>query len=117
LKFYALTAATTDKKSLETEYRNTREIGIVKLGESCLFFRKKLKIYYISYVDISRCFRRVVTVPAKFYAGKGEFAIENLVLFAGDNEVAQIQMPGAQAARELLEEIKKLAPHAQFVRP
>lgn len=111
MKFNSLTAATTDKSFLETEYRNAKEIGIVKLGESCLFFRKRFKKYYISYQEISRCFRRVVTI------GKGEVAIENFVIYAGDTEVAQIQMPGAQAARDLLDALKKLAPHAQFVRP
>ena len=43
MKFNSLTAATTDKSFLETEYRNAKEIGIVKLGESCLFFRKRFK--------------------------------------------------------------------------
>ncbi len=117
MKFYSLTTATTDRSSLETEYRNAREIGIIKLGESCLFFRKRLRIYYISYREITRCFRRVMTVSAKFYSGKGTFAIENLVLFSGETEVAQIQLPGTQAAKSLLEELKQLVPDAQFMRP
>ena len=44
MKFQALTSVTVDKNLLVTEYKSGREIGIVKLGETCLFFRKKLKI-------------------------------------------------------------------------
>ena len=57
MKFQALTSVTVDKNLLVTEYKSGREIGIVKLGETCLFFRKKLKIYYIPYTAINRCFR------------------------------------------------------------
>lgn len=116
MKFYSLTTADTDVTTLRTEYKNAKEIGIIKLGDSCLFFRKRLKVYYIAYKEISRVFRRVVTVPAKFYSGKGEFAIEHLVLCAKDTEVAQIQLPGANAARTLMEELKKLVPNAIFKR-
>ena len=117
LKFYSLTTADTDVNSLEPEYKNAREIGIIRLGESCLFFRKRLKVYYITYKEITRCFRRVMTVPAKLCCGKGEFAIEHLVIYAGENEVAQIQLPGTKAAKILMEELKQLVPDAQFSRP
>lgn len=117
MKFCSLTAASTDLNSLEPEYKSAREIGIIRLGESCLFFRKKLKVYYIEYKDISRCFRRVMTVPARLCCGRGEFAIENLVIYAGEAEVAQIQIPGTKAARILIDELKIKAPHAQFSCP
>lgn len=118
MKFYSLTTTSADTSaSLEAEYKSAREIGIIKLGESCLFFRKKLRKYYIPYKDITRCFRRVMTVPAKLCCGKGEFAIEHLVLYAKDTEVAQIQLPGTKAARMLIEELKVKVPDAQFSRP
>ena len=117
MKLYSLTTASDDLHALEVEYKNAKEIGIIRLGESCLFFRKRLKIYYISYKEITRCFRRVMTVPAKLCCGRGDFAIENLVIYVGDTEVAQIQLPGTKAAKILMEELKALVPDAEFSRP
>ncbi len=117
MKLYSLTTADTDVKSLKQEYKSARETGIIRLGESCLFFRKRFKVYYITYKEITRVFRRVITVPAKFFSGKGEFAIEHLVIFAGEVEAAQIQMPGTNAAKALMDELKQLVPDAQFTRP
>ena len=117
MKFQALTSVTVDKNLLVTEYKSGREIGIVKLGETCLFFRKKLKIYYIPYTAINRCFRRVMTVPATLCCGKGNFEIEHLVVHSGDKEVAQIQLPGTKAARILMDELKVRVPEANFTSP
>ena len=43
--------------------------------------------------------------------------IENLVVYAGDTEIAQIQLPGTKAARILMDELKDKVPGAQFTRP
>ena len=102
---------------MEAYYKSGREIGIIRLGENALFFRRRMKVYYILYNEITRCFRRVMSIPAKLCCGKGEFVIENLVVYAGDKEVAEIQLPGTKAARILMEELKEKAPHAQFSRP
>ncbi len=117
MKFYSLVNTSTILDSLDADYKNAREVGIIKLGESCFFFRKGLKVYYIAYKDITRCFRRVVAVPAQLCCGKGNFEIENLVIYAGDAEVAQIQLPGTKAAKLLMEELKVKMPDAQFSRP
>ncbi len=118
MKFHSLTTETIEKNtSLEAEFKTAREIGIIRLGESCLYFRKKLKVYYIPYTDIARCFRRVMTVPAKLCCGKGEFVIENLVIYAGEKEVAQIQLPGTKAAKILMDELKVRVPNGNFTSP
>ena len=117
MKFNPLVTTASNADFLEAEYKGAREIGIIKLGESCLFFRKGLKLYYIAYKDITRCFRRVMAVPAQLCCGKGNFEIENLVIYVGDDEVAQIQLPGTKAAKALMEELKVKAPTAQFSRP
>lgn len=117
MKFYSLTHHTIDNASLEADYKNAREIGIIRLGENSLFFRRRMKKYYIAYSDIERAFRRVMSVPAKLCCGKGEFIIENLVIYAEDKEVAQIQLPGTKAAKILIEEMKKKAPGIQFSCP
>lgn len=117
MRLHPLTTSVTDAQSLEREFKEGREIGIIRLGDSCLFFRRHLKVYYIPYKDITRCFRRVMEVPMKMCCGKGEFQIENLVICSGEEEVAQLQLPGTKAARILMEELKEKAPHAQFSFP
>lgn len=117
MRFYALTLEAVDKNVLAAEYKSGREIGIVKLGETCLYFRKKLKVYYIPYTSINRCFRRVMSVPATLCCGKGNFEIENLVIHSDDKEVAQIQLPGTKAARILMDELKVRVPNGNFTSP
>ena len=118
MKFHSLTTASVaDEHSMEKEYKSAREIGIIRLGEQNLYFRKKLKVYFIPYTEITRCFRRVMTVSATLCCGRGDFAIENLVICVGDSEVAQIQLPGTKAAQLLMEELKTLIPNAQFSCP
>lgn len=117
MKFHSLTSSNVEKSILEAEYKNGREIGIVKLGETCLLFRRKLKIYYIPYTEISRCFRRVMTVPATLCCGKGNFVMENLVIYVKDQEVAQIQIPGTKAAKILMDELKVRVPNGNFSSP
>ena len=62
-------------------------------------------------------FRRVMEVPAKMCCGKGNFAIENLVLCDNEKELAVIQLPGTKAARLLMEELKEKIPGAVFSAP
>lgn len=118
MKFHSLIPAGIDTNtSLESEYKNAREIGIIKLGESNLFFRRKWKVFYIPYKDITRCFRRVYSVPAMLCCGKGNLEIENLVVYSNDAEIAMIQLPGTKAAKILMDELKNKIPNAQFSRP
>ena len=117
MKMHSLTTTLTDADSLDREFKAGREIGIIKLGERCLFFRKYLKIYYIPYQDITRAFRRVMEVPMKMCCGKGEFQMEYLVICAGEQEIAQIQLPGTKAARLVMDELKSKLPDAQFSSP
>ena len=118
MRFYPLTAVEADDGQLASEYKAAREIGKIRLGELRLYFKSGLKTYYIPYHDVSRCFRRVMAVPAKLCCGKGDFEIENLVVCGPDGqELAQIQLPGAKAARILMDELKVLIPEAEFGKP
>lgn len=115
MKFYPLTSSVVKGEDLSSEYKVTREIGNIKLGELRLFFKAGLKTYYIPYHDIHRLFRRVMAVPAKLCCGRGDFEIENLVICGeGDKELAQIQLPGRRAAQILMEELKQRVPEAEF---
>ena len=112
MKFQPLTRPGEDAALLREEHRQAREIGTLRLGQENLYFRAGLKVYYIPYGDIRRYFRRVMQVPAKLCCGKGDFEIENLVICGEGGELAQVQLPGAKAARIVMERMAELAPAA-----
>ena len=104
------------------ERRAGRKIGVISLGAEHLFFRQGLTAYVLPYADISRYFRRVQAIPARIGCCAGELRIENLVLCVADaqgseTELAQIQLPGERAAKALMNELGRLAPHAVPGRP
>ena len=117
MRFFALTSVTAEKNVLSAEYKSGRKIGIVTVGDTCLFFKRRLRVYYIPYTEIHRCFRRVVAVKATLCCGKGNFEIENLVIQNDGKEVAQIQLPGTKAARILMDELKVRVPGGSFTAP
>lgn len=112
MTFYPLKTTEENAQNLQTEYKNAQEIGKLRLGTKRLYFRSVRKIYYIPYTDIYRYFRRVMLVPAKLCCGRGDFAIEHLVICDNDSELAQIQLPGSRAAKMLMEKMSILAPDA-----
>jgi hypothetical protein len=71
--------------------------------------------YYVAYEEMTRCFRRVLLIPVA--GGKKNMRLETLVIADKKGDLAQIQIPGADAARALLKEIKEKAPHADFTCP
>lgn len=108
------TTGRVDSQALEDDYKTARQIGVLRIGEESLFFRSGLKKYYMPYRSISRAFRRVIAVPAKLCCGSGDFEIENLVIASGETELAQIQLPGARAADEVMRVLKEKLPDADF---
>lgn len=118
MKFTPLTSPAADSDGLADEYKSAREIGLVRLGDRRLYFKKGLRVYYVPYEDIGRLFRRVVSVPARLCCGKGELNMEHLVVCGKDErELAQIQLPDTRAARALMEQLRTVAPQAEFGRP
>ena len=124
MKFYALAEKegntnrtnnapdTPSEETLRAEYKAAQEIGKIRLGEKRFYLRSARKVYYISYSDIYRYFRRVMLVPARMCCGRGDFAVEYLVICDSDRELAQIQLPGSHAAKVLMERMLTLAPAA-----
>ena len=116
MRFYSLTDPA--EGDLAGEYRAAHEVGLVRVGQTALFFRKGMRVYYVPCGDVGRLFRRVVSVPARLCCGRGELALENLVICGKDDrELAQVQLPDAKAARLLMDELRTVAPHAEFGRP
>ena len=117
MKFYEAVGMKESSEELGEDYRRARAFGVVRTGESCLFFRKGLRHYMIPYRMISRCYRRVMLVPLKLCCGRGEMAVEHLVVETDGVECAVIQLPGTKEAKLLMEELKIRIPHAEFVKP
>jgi len=117
MKFSQLMSAVPED-ILTAEYQKGREIGNVTLGDTCLFFKIRFKVSYIPYTDIHRAFRRVQLVQTKMCCGKGDLQVENLVICnEKDEEIIQIQLPGARAGVALLEELESRGPHIQIGKP
>ena len=118
MKFCPLTGTEGSGEELRAEYRAAREIGRVRLGELRLYLRAGRRVYYIPYREVRRCFRRVQLIPAKMCCGRGDFEVENLVVCGeGDVELIQVQLPGAKAAKILMEELQVRIPEAAFGKP
>lgn len=117
MKFYSLTNDAWDGALLEPDYQSAREIGKLRLGEAGLYIRNGLKTYYVPYSGIRRCFRRVMMVPAKLCCGRGDVAVENLIICDESRELATITLPGTRAAKALMEELRVRIPDAEFSCP
>ena len=117
MKFYPLASESAAPGELASEYKAAREIGKVRLGELHLFCRTGLKVYFIPYRDVRRCFRRVQLIPAKMCCGRGDFEVENLVVCGDAGELIQVQLPGTKAAKILMEELQERIPEAEFGKP
>lgn len=107
-----LTETVRERRSLSKEYKAAKATGVIRLGETCFFFRRGIKIYYIAYEEVKKCFRRAVLIPAG--RDKGDMKLETLVIADDEKELAQVPVPGAEAAKLLLEELKVKMPHADF---
>lgn len=117
MQFYSLTNDACDSSRLAPDYKNAREIGKLRLGEDGLYVKSGLRVYYIPYGRIKRCFRRVMMVPAKLCCGKGELAVENLIICDETKELASVSLPGTRAAKALMEELRTRIPGAEFSCP
>lgn len=112
MMFYPLKKVISERKLLRAEYKAAKATGVVRLGQNIFFFRQGLKVYYITYEEIVKCFRRVMMISAG--GEKGNMKLETLVIADEERELAQIQLPGVDAAKALFEELKGKMPHADF---
>ena len=112
MKYCALASTEENTEALRTEYRAAQEIGRLRLGTDRLYFRSARRVFYIPYTEIYRYFRRVMLVPAKLCCGRGDLAVEHLVICDAEKELAQIELPGSHAAKVVMERLQSLAPNA-----
>ena len=121
MKFYRVTGETLEDEALEAAWKDSRQIGALRIADRHLFFRTRVKLqrrdYCVPYDDIRRCYRRVMLVPARMCCGRGNLEMEHLVIEDDTGEIAEIAMPGTRAAKEAILELSKRIPGAQFVCP
>ena len=102
------------KWDLPAQYASARIIGSVRIADDVLFARSGLRTYYSPYTEIRNCFRRVIGVPMKMCCGKGEMAVEKLVISDGTAELAEIPLPGTRAALEVMKILEEKMPDCEF---
>ena len=117
MRFQSVTGEVLSSAALADEYKAARAIGVIRVGETHLFFRVRTRTYAVPYGEIRRCYRRVMQVQMRICCGRGSLNVENLVIEGESGEMAQIQLPGTRAARELMELLKQKIPDAEFVPP
>lgn len=117
MKFYPVTDNTLDPSVLNEEYRTAKQLGVLRLGKSCVFFRSGLRTYYVPCSMIHRCFRRVQLVPARMCCGKGDLRVENLVICGDKGELAVVQLPGERAGKAAIQYLSELLPGIPMTKP
>lgn len=102
---------------LREDYRTGRKIGKISLGARCFYLRTPRAVYYIPYGRVTRYFRRVRGVPAALCCARGEFRMEHFVICGEEGELAEVELPGKQAALVLMECMERRAPQALAGKP
>lgn len=106
MKIKSFVGKLSDEKLLKEEYSHSDEFGVLRFGDSHLFFRKGFSIYCIPYSVIQRYFRRVNVVKV----GKNSLNVESLVIISEDKEIAEIQLPGIKAVPKIMDILKDRLP-------
>ncbi len=105
-----------DKKRISDEahvedYKSALEIGRVRLGKLCMYYRDLGVKYYVPYDYIERCFCRISECqpddsPAYFYY--------RLILVHGEKEFANLIFNEKEDVEKILELLKADHPTIQF---
>ena len=119
MRFWDVNGKTIDSgvAELSAEYKNAHAVGALRMADAGVFFRAGLKTFFIPYDSISKCFRRVMNVPAKMCCGRGNFSVESIVFADEERELAEVQLPGEKAAKAVFAELKERMPGIDFSAP
>ena len=117
MKFYTIEGDILNDGGAAADYGSARSIGPMKIGSTYAFFKAGLKTFAVAGAELDRVYRRVLLVPARMCCGRGDLAVENIVLEKDGKQIAEIRMPGERAGKAALEEMKKIAPGASFTCP
>lgn len=114
MKFIPISENTAEEVLLKSEYKQSRKIGRVGLGETIFFFKNKMRINYIPIQNIYRAFRRVKCIPVRICCGKGELQLDNIVLCSKQAELVEIDLPNEKSTTAILEYLQEKNPNVKI---
>lgn len=108
-----------ENPALDQEFAGGESYGLVKPGQTAVFWRAGLRWHVVSLSQVQRIFRRVEPVYGKLCCGGHSFIIERLVLVLKDGTELELyigdDMP--KKAEALLEFLKAGHPELLFGKP
>ena len=111
LKFKGVDKKTISDEAHIEDYKAAPEIGRVRLGKLCMYYRDLGVKYYVPYEYIERCFCRISEChpddsPAYYYY--------RLILVHGEKEFANLIFNEKEDVEKILELLKESCPHILF---
>ena len=111
LKFKGVDKKTISDEAHIEDYKAAPEIGRVRLGKLCMYYRDLGVKYYVPYEYIERCFCRISECqpddsPAYYYY--------RLILVHGEKEFANLIFNEKEDVEKILELLKESCPHIQL---
>ena len=114
MKFINLLPEVFDSALLKADFKQSEKKGRVRIGESVLYFKSGLKIFYVPYKEIYRVFRRIKAVPARISRTRSEIRLEFLVLCSKKEEIAEIDLSDESVSNAIIGEIQKRNPDVKI---
>jgi len=103
-----------DADKVKNEYGAARDLTQVRVGETLLFLRSRIKVYYMPLSVITRAFRRVNLVDVKMACCGSSLPMDSVIVCAGDEEVAEFHTGTERISNAMLEELKSKCPDIEI---
>lgn len=107
-------ATMAEETELETDYENGRVQGKFRLGETYLFRKKTLGVWYLPWRDISWAYRQVEDVQSRLCCGTTNYEVEHLILVTKDGRRTDIRLEEKQDAEAVLDWLARKNPAADI---
>jgi len=101
-------------ENLQKEYASARDLTQVRVGETMLFLRSRLKTYYMPISVVTKAFRRVNLVDVKMACCGSSLPMDSVVVCGGDEEIVELQTGTERISNALLEELKQRCPDIEI---
>lgn len=108
-----------ENPALDQEFANAEAYGLVKPGQTAVFWRAGLRWHVVSLEQVQRIFRRVEPVYGKLCCGGHSFIIERLVLLLKDGTELDLYIGDdmERQAAALLDSIQTAHPEILYGKP
>lgn len=105
---------------LDREFQEARQLGLVKVGSVNLFWRNKLRWFYLPAAEITQAYRRIEQVESHTSCCETDFSIHRLILMLKDGTELVVFIGESMYRHEpemLMDEIRKNHPHIEIAAP